>query len=539
MSFIRFDALGAQAFKNASAELSVGLWVVLAYRDDAASEFTRILAGVQKPSTGQLRCGSQPPYSTPEIRRAVAAVLPRENYAFSGTVQQAIRTIGLLRGLDLSPDAVLELLALHPLAKRPTSSLTAREARQVSMSLALAQTDVQVAVIHEPLLVLDDSQFVRFQTWLSNATTRACVVCVTASNYDARLLGGPHARLSAHGWESLTLNAGGSRVRSLSLEGRNFRELASALALKSPCQELWLRSVARGDALRVTGVSHDVTAKEIIAAARVAGATISRLWTEIVTPADTTDATSTAPNEPSPKPYTPVSARSAWTALLAEIRVQLRPALTPIGIAVLALEPGLALIYGVMRRTRNVSWAGYDTLVFICTILTPIWSLWIVRLLSPHRASSDNSDTSSRFGITRRIAAFGRVLTSAALVALLSATAAIAGMLATSNWRAIAPAVAELYQSTWIIGLAGAVYGSITIFLSGFRRGWLLSWAFILLDLMLGGTNRSIAFPFPRAHIHNLLGSPSAIQFSQQGSCAYLGFVLALAAGLTLAKTEP
>jgi len=61
----------------------------------------------------------------------------------------------------------------------------------------------------------------------------------------------------------------------------------------------------------------------------------------------------------------------------------------------------------------------------------------------------------------------------------------------------------------------------------------------ILLDLMLGGTNRSIAFPFPRAHIHNLLGSPSSIQFSQQGSCVYLGFVLALAAGLTLAKTEP
>jgi hypothetical protein len=539
LSLIRFDALGAQTFKNASAELSVGLWVVLAYRDDAATEFTRILAGVQKPSTGQLLCGSQPPYSTPAIRRTAVAVLPRENYTFSGTVQKAIRTIGLLRGLDLSPDVVLELLALDHLAKRPTSSLTAREARQVSMSLALAQTDVQVAIIHEPLLVLDDSQFVRFQTWLSNATTHACVVCVTASHYDARLLGGPHAQLSAHGWESLMLNAGGSRVRSLSLEGRNFRELASALALKSPCQGLWLTSVARGDALRVTGVSRDVTAKDIIAAARVAGATISRLWTEVVSPADMMDAVSVAQNEPSPKPYAPISARSAWTALLGEIRVQSRPALAPVGIAVLALEPGLALLYGVMRRTKNASWAGYDTLVFICTILTPLWSLWIVRLLSPHRASSDNSDTSSRFGITRRIAAFGRVSTSTALVGLLGANAAIAGTLGVSNWRAIAPAVAELCQSTWIIGLAGAVYGSIAIFLSSFKRRWLLSWAFILLDLMLGGTSRSIAFPFPRAHIHNLLGSPSSIQFSQQGSCAYLGFLLLLAAGLTLARTEP
>ncbi len=539
LTLIRFEALAASAFRNATAQLRVGLWVVLAHRDDAAAEFTRVLAGVQRPSAGRVWFDSDAPYSNPAIRRSIAAALPRENYEFASTVRQAIESITLYRGLPLKPEAVLELLDLQHLANRKTTHLTTLEARQVSIALVMAQVEPRFVVIYEPLLTLRDSQIRKFQDWLSQASQCACVVCVSSSSHDAQLLGGAQAHLTRRGWEPATLGAVQPASRSVFLEGRNVRALASALALESGINGLQLNTSARSEALHVTCLTRDVSTNQIIAKARDTGAYVSRLWTEILPPTSLYEPTEEATAEPEAAVRAVVPAgRSTFRALIDEARLSVRPLLTPLGLVSLTLEPGLAWTYGTLKRAGNQGWGAYDTLVFTGTILAPVWSIGITKLLLPSRTSGDELQIVSRFGTSRKISAMGRVLLGTTIAGLLSALAAIFGMLGASSWRALAPAVSELYQSSWIIGLAGAVYGSIAMFLSTFKRRWLLCWAFILLDFALGGGSRGVSFPFPRAHIHNLLGSPSSIQFLQQGSCVYLALLGTLAIGLVMAKTE-
>jgi len=437
-------------------------------------------------------------------------------------------------------ESVLQPFGLEHLASRATNALTARESKQVSLALAMAHADANAVILHEPLLALDDAQVSPFQRWIAEVAGRACVVCVTTSLHDARVLGGPHARLTAYGWEPLGMGARSGDVEAIALQGRHARKLASEIALTWPVQELALQLGERTDTLRVVGDTRDVTTKKLIVASRATGFAISRLWTEVIA---ATDVWSDWLSLPSGAPSSTTPPRSPTRALLmaarCEIRWRLRGSRASTWVLVATLPSALAIAYGMMLRASNASWARYESLVFLSTILTPLWSLWVSWLVVPRHSRHADLGGLGRYGVDQRWLALVRTVVASAIVGFSAATASLLVTSYVSSWRAAPPAAVELYQYAWIAALGGALYGAVATYLSYFKRRWLLSWAFILLDLMLGGMNRSVAYAFPRAHIHNLLGSPSSIDLSQPASCAALGIMLLLAVGLTSSKIAP
>jgi ABC-type transport system involved in cytochrome c biogenesis ATPase subunit len=543
LTAIRFVELGATAFKNASANLTKGLWVILAYRDDAAEEFTRIVAGVDKPLKGRLWIEGRAPRSCPAVRRHIDSTLPQESLDFANTVEDLVTWVGRIRGLDQSPANILSRLSLEHWSRRPVATLSQRESRQLTLALALAQPTTSALVIHEPLLALNNSQVPQFQESIANLASRACVVCVTSSLHDARALGGPHAQLTALGWEPSNASNVSTSSARVHLEGKNLRELTSRIALKWPLGQLELQSTSRGNVLQVTGRASDVSTGKVAIDAREIGVSIRRLWSETIGPQQLEVEPIALPVETEPSGLTarhsPIAASITLDAVKRGIRGIRRAATKPMNLAALLLGPGLAMAYAGLLRVRSASWANYDTLVFIGTVLTPLWSLWLCRLMWAGSTRQEAVEIIGRFGVDRRALAIGRTLTISFIAGLLGAASALAAILYASSGRANPPAISELYQSTWIIGFAGVVYGAIAASLSNVKRPWLSRWAFILLDFALGGGSSSVSVPFPRAHIHNLLGSPSSVAISQPSSCAYLGLLLLLAIGLTSITTEP
>ncbi len=221
---------------------------------------------------------------------------------------------------------------------------------------------------------------------------------------------------------------------------------------------------------------------------------------------------------------------------LRQLRLVFRAYTPLVGLTALVAEPSIATIYAKLLRPREGSWATYDGLVFLGTVLVPLWSLILCQLMYADSIPGIGVETFSRYGVGRRMLALNRLLAFSLLNALLAALSA--GLVcATSGWVALTHG--ELLSAMWITGLGGAAYGAIVGSLTDVTRFYWVRWAFILLDFIAGGTSRAVSFPFPRAHLHNLLGSATAIDFPQRGSSAILIVMLFLAAGLTIVRTEP
>ena len=208
------------------------------------------------------------------------------------------------------------------------------------------------------------------------------------------------------------------------------------------------------------------------------------------------------------------------------------------GCGVLLGEPAFAAIYASLERSRVDGPASYEALVFLGTVLAPIWALLLCRLMYADSTLSSGVEVLARYGSRRSVLAVNRLLTVSFLNGALGAISAVLALVcASTGWAALGHG--ELISALWIMGLGSAVYGALAVAITDVARSHLSRWAFILLDFLLGGTSRWISFPFPRAHIHNLLGSANAIEFSQRGSCIFLCLLLLLAVGLTLARTDP
>ena len=514
--------------------------MILADSDRVAAEFTRLLVGQDRPVRGRLLIDGLSPRDTPAIRVNIASLLAREDLTFSETVQGAVDSAAALHRISPSAGSVLSLLGLEGLATRATRTLSSNESRQVATALALAQIDAHVAIFCEPLLALNQHQIVAFQQQLSILASRACVLCLTSSLHDARMLGGPHAQLSARGWTALEGDSLKSTLLRVHIEGPSLRQLASELALQASLARLTLQTGNQShDMLDLIGSPADVSTNQIVRIARQGLTSISRMFVhgignlgpETVTPGD-----GPALVKAERTTNWRMNFRDLKLCAQAQLHLASKARSTLAGWATLLLQPSIATVYAALLRTREGSWASYDALIFLGTVLVPIWSLILCRLMYADHILGGGVETIARYGAGRRGLAVNRLLAVSLLNASLAAISA--GLVcATGGWVALAHG--ELISAMWITGLGGAVYGAIVVALTDASRSNWLRWVFILLDFLMGGTSRAISFPFPRAHLHNLLGSATAIEFPQRGSCAILGMLLFLAIGLTAVRTEP
>ena len=259
LTTIQLLGLKGRSFSPTSFELSTGLWVILADREHIADEFSRIVVGLDSPRRGKLLIDGQSPRSCPARRENTASLLAREQLCFSGITRGAVTAVTALKGIALDANSVLGLLAIEALAPKRTSLLTPSESRQVATALALAQLDAKVAIFLEPLLALSQLQISQFQLHVSALAKHACVLCVTSSVHDARLLGGPHAQLSASGLTAFKGDVVGSASQRVYVEGPNLRQLASEVALHFPIARLSLQIGNHvNDALEIVSTSSNM-----------------------------------------------------------------------------------------------------------------------------------------------------------------------------------------------------------------------------------------------------------------------------------------
>ncbi len=543
MTTIQLLGLKSRSFAPISVELSTGLWVILTDRECVADEFSRLLVGLDRPRRGNLLIDGQSPRSCPTRRKSIASLLAREQLCFSETTEGAVAAIAALRGVSLDAISVLKLLTIEALATRDTRSLTSNESRQVATALALSQLDAKAAVFFEPLVALNQTQISQFQHQLSTLARQACVLCVTSSMHDARLLGGPHAQLTSGGWTAFKGDLVGSPLQHVYVEGPNLRQLTSEVALLFPITRLSLQTRNQTqDSLEIVGASSNLSTSKIVGIARRTRTSISRMFAEgmgtapiqgdaqqLMTELGRGDTNKT--NSGLSLSALTIGGRSQWhltSKVLASV----------MGCAALLGEPSVAAIYASLQRFGANSWTSYEALVFLGTVLAPLWALILCRLMYADSALGSGVEVLARYGAKRRILALNRLLTVSLLNGALGAISSVLMLVCiSSGWAA--PAHGELVLASWIVGLGGAVYGAIVVALTDATRSHLSRWAFILLDFLMGGTSRAISFPFPRAHLHNLLGSATAIEFSQRGSCIILGLLLFLAVGLTMLRTDP
>ncbi len=206
------------------------------------------------------------------------------------------------------------------------------------------------------------------------------------------------------------------------------------------------------------------------------------------------------------------------------------------GCVALFAEPTAAAAYAELQRPNAGNWASYESLVFLGTVLVPVESLVLCRAMCANSLLSGAIENLERRGINRRLLALNPLLAVALLSGVLGAISAVLAVIcSTGGW----PTPSELAQSAWIVGLSGLAYGAIIGLLSKTKNSRLWLWVFVVFDFLLGGTTRAISLPFPRLHVHNLLGSTSLIDIPQRDSCIVLVVLALLAAGLTILSTDP
>lgn len=91
----------------------------------------------------------------------------------------------------------------------------------------------------------------------------------------------------------------------------------------------------------------------------------------------------------------------------------------------------------------------------------------------------------------------------------------------------------DFVTTVWISLLGGACYAACFLGVS-LLLGKVGAFAFLFLDWTLGSSAHLWGWPWPRAHVTNLLGGPSSLPASSTASAAVLWLLLALGSGLCI-----
>jgi hypothetical protein len=226
----------------------------------------------------------------------------------------------------------------------------------------------------------------------------------------------------------------------------------------------------------------------------------------------------------------------AGPAAASILRHLVRRLAAPSALAILLIGPLAAGIYAWLRRVAGGAWATYDGLVFVSLILSPLWAIISFRVLCPQTDAGSGVELLARFGAHRRALAEVQLVAVTLVSAALSAISAMLSVgITCDSWAAIAN---EAWAAVWISGLTGAAYAAVAVSATVALRSTAAPWMFLVLDWLLGGSQRLGSALFPRAHVHNLLGSPRCVDLPQFASWAALVGLLILALGLTALRTD-
>jgi ABC-type taurine transport system ATPase subunit len=289
MSELRFERLSHAELYQVEATFTPGTHVVLGSERDGTGTLIQLAAGALAPAVGRVLLDGLPAWSHARTRRRIASLNAEEALLPARDVMRAVAFALRARGDARSALSVLDDAGLSRLAAKRVSTLTAREVRAVTLSIALSHPAPALLALHEPLSTVGTLQEHFVQQALERASSAGALVLCSASRVEdaARLggttyalerglwLGAAHARpplsvitLRIHTPEPRRLAARLSEAPDISgVEWAGGQEL---LVHGSDLDRLARSAVAnaRAEAIRITALKQDAPPLEALAAAR-------------------------------------------------------------------------------------------------------------------------------------------------------------------------------------------------------------------------------------------------------------------------------
>ena len=160
------------AVDNVSLTLTPGVWGLLGANGAGKTTLMRMIAGIQRPTSGSIRYDGIEIGTLKESYRDVFGYLPQEFGFYPGfCVQDYLEYIAALKGLTradtkLQIRALLKRVSLYDVRRKKISKLSGGMKRRVGIAQALLN-EPEVLVLDEPTSGLDPGERVKFRNLLS------------------------------------------------------------------------------------------------------------------------------------------------------------------------------------------------------------------------------------------------------------------------------------------------------------------------------------------------------------------------------------
>ena len=161
-----------RAVDHVSLTLTPGIWGLLGANGAGKTTLMRMIAGIQKPTSGCIRYDGIEIGTLKEAYRDVFGYLPQEFGFYPGFhVWEYLEYIAALKGLGKAEtkkkiEGLLEMLSLQEVRKKQISKLSGGMKRRVGIAQAMLN-DPEVLILDEPTSGLDPGERVRFRNLLS------------------------------------------------------------------------------------------------------------------------------------------------------------------------------------------------------------------------------------------------------------------------------------------------------------------------------------------------------------------------------------
>jgi len=288
VSELCFEALNHAELHDINVSFGAGTHVVLGSEYDGTGSLIQLAAGLLAPTKGRVLLDGAAAWSSARTRRRIASLCADETLLPARDVTGALRLALRARADDRSALSVLDNAGLARFATQRLASLTARETRAVSLSIALSHRDPALLALHEPLNLIGIVQEDFILQSLERTATGAIVLCSASRLEDAARLGGSESALDRGSWlaaaqtrpplGTVTLRVHTPEPRRLAARLSEAPDIAGVewaggpeLLIHGSELEPLTHSVvanARAEAIRITALKQNAPPLEALAAAR-------------------------------------------------------------------------------------------------------------------------------------------------------------------------------------------------------------------------------------------------------------------------------
>lgn len=160
------------AVNDVSLQITPGVWGLLGANGAGKTTLMRMIAGIMKPTSGEIRYDGIPIHELKESYRDVFGYLPQEfGFYPEFTVKDYLEYVAVLKGLTARGskrkiNELLEQMTLSHVKNKKISKLSGGMKRRVGIAQALLN-EPEILILDEPTSGLDPGERVRFRNLLS------------------------------------------------------------------------------------------------------------------------------------------------------------------------------------------------------------------------------------------------------------------------------------------------------------------------------------------------------------------------------------